>query len=60
MVKAPRARAGYRSVKRPMTNDANTATTVHSDTPVLNWPTVMSKSRTICVWNRGMQFTKAV
>ena len=60
MVKAPRARAGYRSVRRPMTSDANTATTVHSDTPVLNCPTVIPKSRTIWVWNSGMQFTNAV
>ena len=60
MVNAARARAGQRSVRRPMTNDANTATTVHSETPVLKPPTVIPRSRTMCVWNSGMQFTNAV
>ena len=43
-----------------MTSEANTATTVVMDTPVLNWPTDMPSSLTICVWNSGMQLTNTV
>lgn len=59
-VAAPSTRALHLSVSRPMTSDANTATTVVMDTPVLNCPTVMPSSSTMCVWNSGMQFTNTV
>ena len=59
-VTVPSTRAEHVSVSRPITSDANTATTVVMETPVLNCPTVNPRSRTICVWNNGMQFTNTV
>ena len=59
-VTVPSTRAEHLSVSRPMTSDANTATTVVMDTPELNCPTVSPRSRTMCVWNSGMQFTNTV
>ena len=59
-VTAPSTRAEHLSVSLPMTSDANTATTVVMDTPVLNCPTVRPRSSTMCVWNSGMQFTNTV
>lgn len=59
-VMEPNRRALSVSTSFPTASEANTATTVQREIPVLNWPTVKPRSSTMCGWNSGIQFTNTV